>query len=79
MPYIQFTFENTNQDQSFQFDDEIDVSNNPRMVGPVNHNDTSPVCQCWAGSDGRGKIILTGSISGSLAETIDEDGYSFRF
>lgn len=79
MAYISFTFENTNGDQTFEYDDEIDTTRNPIVVGPINSGDTSGPLQCWAGGDGKGKITLRGSVGPALYEDIDRDGYNFRY
>lgn len=79
MAYYTFSFENTNSDQSFTYKDERDDGADEYDVGPINHNDTSPQCRCWVGSDGHGEITLTGSVSGKLHQDILYDEYSFRY
>ena len=79
MAYYSFTFENTSSDQTFQYDDLIDTSRNPHMVGPVNHGDTSPEQRCWVGGDGKGHIMLKGSEGPSQLLDVRENGESFRY
>ena len=79
MTYISFFFENSNQDQSFSYEDEKDPTGNPHHIGPVNSGDESGPHQCWAGSDGEGSIVLIGTGSGRLRQEISSDNYRFRY
>lgn len=78
MPYMSFSFENTNQDQVFEYWDKKENNKN-YPVGPVNHNDTSPSCQCWKDSDGKGRIALKGSTGPTVEYDIRGDGESIRY
>ncbi len=79
MAYYNFTFNNTNEDQDFLYDDLIDLDSNPHEVGVVNHDTTSETFQCWVGSDGNGKIQLKGKMSGPLNVDVKEDNYNFDY
>lgn len=79
MAYFTFTFNNTNDDQNFWFDDLIDTAGNPRQIGVVNYDTTSGPQQCWVGEDGNGRIQLNGEQSGPLNMVIDEDNYNFDY
>ena len=74
MPYLSFTFLNSNDDQTFTVSDEIDVTINPIFSGAVNQNDVSPSIRCWQGSDGKGRVSITGSRGPTVNYDIDRDG-----
>ncbi|WP_175952383.1 hypothetical protein [Burkholderia sp. BCC0405] len=79
MSYINFTFENSQDDQTITVTDLIDNSRNPIFVGPINHNDQSSAITCWAGADGHGRVNVRGDKSLGLDQDIDGDGYSFTY
>jgi hypothetical protein len=77
MPTYNFVFTNSNGDQVFQYLDELAQATT--VVGPVNNGTSSSVLQCWVGSNGNGRIVLTGSQSGNLAKDIPEDNFQFSY
>jgi len=79
MPWLSFTFTNTNGSQAFTFDDMIDTSSNPHAVGPINSGATSSPQQCWDGGSGKGRISLSGSVGPTVYQDIPYDGYSFNY
>jgi len=77
MAYYSFTFTNTNPDQQFSYDD---VRNGTTTnVGTVNHGDTSPLQQCWVGSDGNGEIYLIGSVTGRVHYDLRGDNENLNY
>lgn len=74
-----FSFSNNNPDQVFSFDDQVDTSRNPVAVGFVQAGGSSPLLQCTVGSNGKGRVLLNGTVSGGLSEDISFDGYSFSY
>jgi len=79
MAYISFSFQNSNDDQTFTVSDSIDTSRNPIFQGPINHNEWSPSIQCWAGGDGKGEVVVRGDKGPSLNQEIDKDGDTFSY
>jgi hypothetical protein len=79
MAFYTFTFNNTQDDQTFSYNDTIDVSKNPIVVGAVNKGDTSAPQSCWVGGGGKGNIVLSGNKGAALISDIPNDGYNFDY
>ena len=79
MPFLNFTFENTNSDQTFTVTDQKDSSRNPIFTGPVNHGDESSSIQCWQGSDGTGRVLISGDASVGQYFDIRTDNDKVRY
>jgi hypothetical protein len=79
MAYFNFTFENTQNDQTFVVEDQKDTSKNPIFAGPVNHGDFSPPIACWTSADGKGRVAIQGSSGVKKLYDIRSDGDSVRY
>jgi hypothetical protein len=79
VPFLNFTFENTDSDQAFTVTDQKDNSRNPIFNGPVNHGSESPSIQCWQGSDGNGRVLISGNASVGQYFDIRTDNDEVRY
>lgn len=77
MATYSFVFTNTNPDQVFDVEDTNAATST--HIGPVNHGDPSPPCQCWIGGDGKGRVIIVGSVSGRFSHDVEQDNDTFDY
>ncbi len=78
MPYLSFRFKNSDPDQTFTVTDQRD-SSKTIFSGAVNEDETSAWIQCWQGSDGKGRVVISGSIGPNYAYDIPEDNYEVSY
>jgi hypothetical protein len=79
MPHLSFTVRNTNDDQVITVTDLRDSTQNPIWTGALNHDTATQTIQCWKGSDDRGQIEISGSVSATLQAEVREDGDEIRY
>lgn len=79
MAYYTFTFENTNDGQTFTVLDKLDSSKNPIFRGPVNHNQTSPSIRCWVGDHEKGRVSIEGEYGPLVEYDVRDDGEVLRY
>lgn len=79
MPHLSFTVLNTNDDQVITVNDLKDTTQNPIFQGAVNHDSSTPTLQCWQGSDGKGRIEISGSVSPTLQSDVRSNGDEIRY
>lgn len=79
MAYFGFTFENTNDGQTFTVMDQIDSSKNPIFHGPVNHNDSSSSISCWVGDDDKGRVTIQGDHGPLVSFDVTKDGDALSY
>jgi hypothetical protein len=79
VPLLSFTILNTNDDQVITVNDLKDPTRSPIWNGALNHNDSTPTIQCWKGSDDKGRIEISGSVSSTLQSDVRNDGDEIRY
>jgi hypothetical protein len=78
MPHLTFRVENTNDDQVITVLDKKN-GNAEIFKEPLNHNEVSHDIQCWQGSDGKGRVEISGSVSVAVLYDVRENGEVLRY